>query len=178
MKLNKPFCLWFTGLPCSGKTTLAEKIQKNFKENNVSIELFDGDEIRKELSRDLGFSKQDRKLNNERIIYVAKVLVRNGVPTLVAFVSPFNEIRTLARGRIKNYILVYVDTSLEECKKRDVKGMYKKALAGEIKDFTGIDSPFEEPEDYEIRVNTDKESVDESVEKIMKYLMDHEYVVE
>jgi len=163
-------------LPCAGKTTLGNEICKRLSAVGIQAEMLDGDEIRKELSRDLGFSQKDRKLNNERIIFVSKLLVRNHVPTLVAFVSPLNEIREMARERIKHVILVYVQTSLEECMQRDIKGMYKKALAGEIKEFTGIDSPFEEPVDPEITIKTEYEKIDESADKIWRYLIKEGYI--
>jgi adenylylsulfate kinase len=176
MKLIKPFCLWFTGLPCSGKTTLGNEISKRLSAEDIHAEMLDGDEIRKELSRDLGFSQKDRKLNNERIIYVSKLLVRNNVPAIVAFVSPFNEIREMARERIRNVIIVYVLTSLQECMRRDCRGLYKKALAGELREFTGIDSPFEDPISPEITIKTEYEKVDESADKIWKYLIKEGFI--
>ena len=178
MKLNNAFCLWFTGLSGSGKSTLATEIENRLRSNGITLEHLDGDEIRKELSYDLGFSVEDRKKNNERIIFVSKVLVRNNVPTLVAFISPLNEIRDDAREKIKNLILVYVKCSIEECMKRDVKGLYKKALAGEIKDFTGIDSPFEEPLDPEIIADTENKSVEECANEIWNYLKENDFITE
>ncbi|HEX9804172.1 MAG TPA: adenylyl-sulfate kinase [Candidatus Dojkabacteria bacterium] len=176
MKLKKPFCIWFTGLSGSGKSTLAEEIEKRLERIGIGSENLDGDEIRKELSYDLGFSMEDRKKNNERIIFISKVLVRNGVPTLVAFISPLNEIRDTARDKIQSLILVYVQCSLEECIKRDVKGLYKKALAGEIKEFTGIDSIFEEPINPEIIVDTENNSIEDCADKIWEYLIDKEFI--
>lgn len=176
MELVKPFCLWFTGLPCSGKTTLGLELNKKLKAEGIQNEMLDGDELRKELSRDLGFSQQDRKLHIERVVYMCKVLVRNNVPTIAAFISPLNEMREMARERVENLILVHVDTPIEVCMERDVKGMYKKAMAGEIKDFTGVDSPFEDPIDPEIKVSTKYEEVEESVQKIWDYLVKEGYI--
>lgn len=176
MKIVKPFCLWFTGLSGSGKSTLAEAVRDELAKYEQRVELFDGDEIRKELSRDLGFSKEDRMLNNERIIFVAKVLRRNNVSSLVAFISPYDASRKLARERIKDLILVHVDCPIEECIKRDVKGLYKKALAGEIKGFTGVDDPYEAPEDAEVVVHTDEECIEGSVEEVLGHLKSNGYL--
>lgn len=178
LKQNKTFCLWFTGLSGSGKTTLANEVARILDENNIINENLDGDEIREGISRDLGFSMEDRTKHNERIIFVSKLLVRNNVPTIVAFISPTNEIREMARERIKNLILVHVDCSLDECIRRDVKGLYKKALAGEIKNYTGIDSPFDDPIDPEIVLNTEEREIEDCVNEVMEYLKDNQYVVE
>jgi len=136
----------------------------------------DGDIVRKGLTRDLGFSKEDRDMNIERVTFVAKLLTRNDVIVLATFVSPYIARRHQTREEIGEYVEVFVKASLEECIKRDVKGMYKKALAGEIKDFTGIDVPYEAPPNPEILVDTDVESVDESVEKVLKYLEKNGYL--
>ncbi len=176
MELIKPFCLWFTGLPCSGKTTLAKEIKKKLKAQGIINEMLDGDEIRKELSRDLGFSMEDRKLHIERVVYVCKVLVRNNVPVIASFISPLNSMREMARERIDNLVMVYVDTPLEMCMERDVKGMYKKAMAGEIKNFTGVDSPFEEPIDPDVKISTKYEEVEESISKIWEHLISEGYI--
>jgi adenylylsulfate kinase len=168
--MNKGVTVWFTGLPCSGKTTIADKLALIIKEKGKNVERLDGDIVRKGLTRDLGFSKEDRDMNIERVTFVAKLLTRNNVVVLATFVSPYIARRQKTREEIGEYIEVYVKASLEECIKRDVKGMYKKALAGEIKNFTGIDDPYEAPPSPEIIVDTDVESVDESVEKVLKYL--------
>ena len=159
---HKGFTLWFTGLPCSGKTVLADAIAKNLKEKGMKVERLDGDIVRKSLTRDLGFTEEDRNMNIERVTFVAKLLTRNGVVVLASFVSPYNKIRDYSRKEIGEYILIYVKCSLEECESRDVKGMYAKAKAGVIKDFTGVDDPFEEPDDTDIIVETDKQSIEES----------------
>ncbi len=167
---HKGFTLWFTGLPCSGKTVLADAIAEEFKVRGMKVERLDGDIVRKSLTKDLGFSEEDRNMNIERVTFVAKLLTRNGVAVLASFVSPYNKIRAYSRNEIGEYVLVYVKCSLDECENRDVKGMYAKARAGEIKDFTGIDHPFEEPNEVEITVETDKQTVEESKEIILDTL--------
>jgi len=167
---HKGFTLWFTGLPCSGKSVLADAIAKDLKERGLKVERLDGDIVRKSLTRDLGFTEEDRNKNIERVTFVAKLLTRNGVAVLASFVSPYNKIRAYSREEIGDYILVYVKCPVEICEERDVKGMYAKARAGEIKDFTGIDHPFEEPNNADIIVNTDKQTVEESREIVLKAL--------
>ena len=169
---HKGFTLWFTGLPCSGKTVLANAVAEDLKEKGMKVERLDGDIVRKSLTKDLGFSEEDRNMNIERVTFVAKLLTRNGVAVLASFVSPYNRIRAYSRQEIGEYILVYVKCSLEECENRDVKGMYAKARAGEIKDFTGINHPFEEPDSADIVVETDKQTVEESKNLILKALND------
>jgi len=165
--MNKGFCVWLTGLSGSGKTTIAQKLAEVFNSTRY-IELMDGDEIRKGLSRDLGFSKDDRNEHNHRVIFCSKLLVRNGTIVVVALISPYRETRDFAKGDIPNTFEVFVKAPLDVCIERDPKGLYKKALAGEIKNFTGIDDPYEEPLEPDLVVETDKESVEESVEKILK----------
>jgi adenylylsulfate kinase len=167
---HKGFTLWFTGLACSGKTVLANAVAEELKRKGMKVERLDGDIVRKSLTRDLGFTDEDRRMNIERVTFVAKLLTRNGVAVLASFISPFNDIRAYSREEIGNYILVYVKCSIEECERRDVKGMYAKARAGEIKEFTGIDSPFEEPKEADIIVETDKQTVEESKEIILDAL--------
>ena len=174
--MSKGVTVWFTGLPCSGKTTIADKLAVILKEKGRKVERLDGDIVRKGLTRDLGFSKEDRDKNIERVTFVAKLLTRNDVIVLATFVSPYIARRQLSREEIGEYIEVYVKASVDECIKRDVKGMYKKALAGEIKDFTGIDDPYEEPVNPEILVDTESESVDKSVEKVLRYLEKNNYL--
>ncbi len=159
---HKGFTLWFTGLPCSGKTVLADAIAEELKAKGMKVERLDGDIVRKSLTKDLGFTEEDRNMNIERVTFVAKLLTRNGVAVLASFVSPYNKIRAYSRNEIGDYVLVYVKCSLDECENRDVKGMYARARAGEIKDFTGIDHPFEEPNEADIIVETDKQTVEES----------------
>lgn len=167
---SKGFTLWFTGLPCSGKTTVSEIVEKELRERGHNIEILDGDEVRKNLSKDLGFSKEDRDTHIRRIGFLAKLLSRNGVATLAAFVSPYREVRDDIRKEIGNFVEVYVKCPLEVCIQRDVKGMYKKAIAGEIKNFTGISDPYEEPLNPEVIVETDKETPEESAKKVLQKL--------
>ena len=173
---HKGFTLWFTGLPCSGKTVLADVIADELKKKGMKVERLDGDIVRKSLTRDLGFTEEDRNMNIERVTFVAKLLSRNGVAVLASFVSPYNKIRAYSREEIENYILVYVRCSLKECENRDVKGMYAKARAGEIKDFTGIDHPFEDPDNADIVVETDKQTIEESKEIILKSLNEMDFL--
>ena len=142
----------------------------------MKVERLDGDIVRKSLTRDLGFTEEDRNMNIERVTFVAKLLTRNGVAVLASFVSPYDKIRAYSREEISNYILVYVKCPVEVCEERDVKGMYVKARAGEIKNFTGIDHPFEEPNKPEIIVETDKQTVEESKSIILKTLDEMGYL--
>lgn len=164
------FTLWFTGLPCSGKSTVGDGVAAILKEKGFRVELLDGDVVRKELTRDLGFSKKDRDENIMRVTFVAKLLSRNGVATLVSFISPYRELRDRARQGTTNFVEVYTKCPVEVCILRDVKGMYQKAIKGEIKEFTGVSDPYEEPLNPEIVLETDKETVDESVAKVVRRL--------
>ncbi len=164
------FTLWLTGLPCSGKTAIAEVIAKELVERGLNVESLDGDEVRTHLSKDLGFSKKDRDTHIRRMGFIAKLLSRNSVATLGAFVSPYREVRDYLRSEIENFVEVYVKCPVEVCIERDVKGMYKKALAGEIQNFTGISDPYEEPLNPEFVVETDKETLEESVGKVLQKL--------
>jgi adenylylsulfate kinase len=167
---HKGFTLWFTGLACSGKSVLADALAEDLKKRGMKVERLDGDIVRKSLTRDLGFSDEDRRMNIERVTFVAKLLTRNGVAVLASFISPFNDIRAYSREEIGTYILVYVKCPIEVCEQRDVKGMYAKARAGEIKKFTGIDSPFEEPNSADITVDTSKQTIEESKKIILNAL--------
>ena len=168
--------LWFTGLPSSGKSTLARHIASALKGLGCKVEVLDGDEVRTNLSKGLGYSKQDRDTNIRRIGWVAKLLVRNGVVAITAAISPYRESRRWCREQIGDFFEVYVSCPLEVCELRDVKGLYAKARAGEIKQFTGVDDPYEPPEDPEVVVRTDEESVEESVQKILSRLRELGYV--
>lgn len=172
----KGFTVWFTGLPSSGKSTLARLLEKVLNDMDFHVEVLDGDEVRLRLSKGLGFSKEDRDENIRRISYVARIVTKCGGVALTCAISPYREIRDEARKEIGRFVEVYVKCSLEECIKRDVKGLYKKALGGEIKNFTGISDPYEEPLNPEIIVETDKESHEESVNKIMKCLNSLRYL--
>ncbi len=167
---NEGFTLWLTGLSGAGKTTLALALEPLLKARGVRVERLDGDVVREGLTRDLGFSKEDRDKNIERVTFVAKLMSRNGVAVIASFVSPYREARAKARRETTNFIEVYVNAPLETCAARDVKGLYAKALAGQIKNFTGVDDPYEAPEAPEITVHTDLEPVEASVARIMEYL--------
>jgi len=168
--LSKGCCVWFTGLPCSGKTAIADSVADKLKALGKKTERLDGDIIRKSLTRDLGFSKEDRDLNIERVTFVARLLSRNGVYVLASFISPYIEKREEVRRQTTNFIEVYLKCSLDECMKRDVSGMYKKAIAGQIENFTGISDPYEEPVNPEITLDTKKLSIKESADLILDYL--------
>jgi adenylyl-sulfate kinase len=159
-----------TGLPGSGKTTIALEVEKRLRERGRNVEILDGDEVRKGLSSDLGFSKEDRQRHAKRVTYVAKVLTRNGVIVLVGLISPFRAFRQYAREEIGDFIEVFVDTSLEECMSRDPKGLYKLAQEGKIKDLTGLQDPYEPPEDPELVIPTEEVSVEEAADMVMDQL--------
>lgn len=168
--MQKGFTLWFTGLSGSGKTTLAHEVEGVLLERGLKVEVLDGDVVRQNLSKGLGFSKEDRDTNIRRIGFVCNLLTRNDVIAIAAAISPYRNIRNENRSLIGKYVEVYCKCPIEVLIKRDPKGLYKKALQGEIKGFTGIDDPYEPPEDAEIVCETDKESVEESVAKIVKTL--------
>lgn len=176
MKLNKSFNLWFTGLPSSGKTTTGIALREELKKHGITAVLLDGDVVRKGLTSDLGFSKEDREENNRRIIHVGEILVSAGVPVITTFISPYKSARDFARETIPNFIEVYVDTSIDECIKRDVKGLYAKAQSGEIKNMTGIDDPYEAPENPELVLGTKDRTVEENVERLIEYLREEKFV--
>jgi adenylyl-sulfate kinase len=164
------FTVWFTGLPSSGKSTLARMLEDVLRDRGFHVEVLDGDEVRLRLSKGLGFSKEDRDENIRRIAYVAKVITRCGAVAITCAISPYREIRNEAREEIGRFVEVYVKCDLEECIRRDVKGLYKKAIEGEIKNFTGISDPYEEPLNPEIVVETHKETPQESLDKIISGL--------
>ncbi|ADY73984.1 Adenylyl-sulfate kinase [Desulfurobacterium thermolithotrophum DSM 11699] len=172
MKGHKSFILWFTGLSGSGKSTLSHKVEEKLFEMGVHTYVLDGDNIRMGLNKDLGFTEEDRRENIRRIGEVAKLFVDAGIVVLTAFISPYRRDRDFVRNLVAegDFIEVYVKCPLEVCEKRDPKGLYKKARAGIIKNFTGIDDPYEEPLNPEVVVETDKMGVNECVEKIIDYL--------
>ena len=176
MQEQKGFTAWFTGLPCCGKTTVADRVADILRKNGYKVERLDGDIVRKGLTSDLGFSKEDRDQNIKRVTFVSKLLTRNGVAVLATFVSPYRERRQKTREEIGEFIEIYTKCPVETCIERDVKGMYKKALSGEIKNFTGVDDPYEEPLDPELVINTDTETSEESVEKVLHKLNDLGYI--
>jgi adenylyl-sulfate kinase len=163
----KGFTLWFTGLPSSGKSTLARRMEEILLERGMNVEVLDGDEVRENLSKGLGFSKEDRDTNIRRIGFVAKLLARNGAVAITAAISPYRDVRDEMRRAIGRFVEVYVECPIDVLKERDVKGLYKKALAGEIKHFTGVDDPYEAPLKAEVVVHSDRESVEESVARIV-----------
>jgi len=169
--MERGFTIWFTGLSCSGKSTLSKKVEVELRRRGLNkIEVLDGDVVRMNLSKGLGFSKEDRDTNIKRIGFVCKLLTRNGVIAIAAAISPYREIRDFNRREIGNFVEVYCKCPLKVCIERDVKGLYKKALAGEIKDYTGVDDPYEEPLNPEVILETDRESHEESVAKIIRKL--------
>ena len=165
------FTVWFTGLPSSGKSTLAKVLRDEIEKKNRHVEILDGDEVRLRLSKGLGFSKEDRDENIRRISYVAKIITRCGAVAVTCAISPYRSIRQEARQEIQDFIEVFVDCDLDECVKRDVKGLYKKALSGEIKNFTGISDPYEKPDNPEITVNTSSETIEQSLKIIVNGLV-------
>jgi adenylyl-sulfate kinase len=162
--------VWFTGLSGAGKSTLANALAECLERFDIAVEILDGDEVRQNLSKGLGFSRADRDTNIRRIGYVAKLLARHGVCVLVAAISPYRAVRNELRDSIPNFIEVYCKAEIQELQKRDPKGLYKKALAGEIKGFTGIDDPYEEPLDPDITLRTDQQTVDECISLLLPLL--------
>ena len=162
--------LWLTGRPCAGKSTLAEALKERLEAMGIHVARLDGDDVRNKLNSDLGFSEEDRKENLRRVAHVAELFNQNNSFVIATFVSPTNEFRALVRGIIKSFVLCYVNASAGTCEARDVKGMYKKARAGLIKDFTGVSAPFEEPDQAEILVRTDKQDVQACVEQVLEAL--------
>ena len=169
---HKGFTLWFTGLPCSGKSTLAAIVAEELKRRERFVEILDGDEVRKHLTKGLGFSREDRDENIRRIGYVCRLLSRNGAIAIAAAISPYRSVRDEVRAGHESgrFLEVYVNTPLEICIQRDVKGMYKKALAGEMKNFTGIDDPYEPPHAPELTIETAGESESRSAARIFALL--------
>jgi adenylyl-sulfate kinase len=173
---EKGFTLWFTGLSGAGKSTLTNRLEQILRERNHKVEVLDGDVVRTNLSKGLGFSKEDRDTNILRIAFVANLLTRNGVAVITAAISPYRDIRDQAREQIGNFVEVYARCSLDELVRRDVKGLYAKALRGEIANFTGVSDPYEEPLNPEVIVDTDKETVEESIAKILGRLEELGYL--
>jgi len=170
--MRQGLTLWFTGLSGAGKTTLNVAVRDRLAARGLAVESLDGDEVRRHLGRGLGFSKEDRDENIRRIGYVASLLTRHGVIVLVSAISPYRVVRKEVRAMIGHFVEVYVNAPLDVCEHRDVKGLYRKARAGLLPGFTGIDDPYEEPISPEIECRTDRESVDQSVDKIVRYLED------
>jgi adenylylsulfate kinase len=174
---ERGFTLWFTGLSGAGKTTISNLVVKELHERGSRIEVLDGDIVRENLSKGLGFSKQDRDINIRRIAFVADLLSRNDVPVITAAISPYRALRDEARGLMDGrFIEAYVKASVEECERRDVKGLYAKARAGEIKEFTGVSDPYEPPQNPELELDTENETPEESAAKIIEYLESHRFL--
>jgi adenylylsulfate kinase len=168
--------VWFTGLSGAGKTTIRMAVEKELRDRGLKVEVLDGDIVRQYLTRDLGFSKADRDENIRRIGFVSHLLTRNGVIVLVSAISPYAAMRQEVRGQIGDFIEVYANAPLSVCESRDVKGLYKKARAGEIKQFTGIDDPYEAPTNPEVECRTDLEALEESAAKVLNYLETKGYI--
>ncbi|MCG9884420.1 MAG: adenylyl-sulfate kinase [Cyanobacteria bacterium] len=164
-------CLWLTGLSGAGKTTLAQALMQRLRDRGAPVEVLDGDIIRQNLTKGLGFSKADRDENIRRIGFVAQLLARNGAIVIVSAISPYREIRDEVRAKIGDpFIEIYVNAPLATCESRDVKGLYQKARAGEIRGFTGIDDPYEAPLNPEVECRTDQETLEESLERVLGLL--------
>ncbi|WP_323703796.1 adenylyl-sulfate kinase [Mammaliicoccus sp. Dog046] len=175
---HKSVVIWFTGLSGSGKSTISVELEKALFNQKITSYRLDGDNIRHGLNNNLGFSPEDRKENIRRIGEVGKLMVDAGVVTMTAFISPYEEDRNIVRNILEEgeFIEVFTKCSLDECESRDPKGLYKKARSGEIKEFTGINAPYEEPSNPEIVIDTEHESVEQSVNKIVAYLKENKYL--
>ncbi|WP_373073616.1 adenylyl-sulfate kinase [Sulfurimonas sp.] len=168
-KKIEPFNLWFTGLPLSGKTTIADSVFKELKKLDIPLERLDSKDIR-DLVPGVGFTREDRNRHMHRIGHLIKTLQNNSVSTVASFVSPYRESRKAIREMVKNNVVVYVKTDIETCKARDYKGVYEKAISGELKNFSGINDVYEEPQHAEVIINTDEKSVEEATVEIVKYI--------
>ncbi len=173
---NTGFTIWFTGLSGAGKSTLSEIIEKRLRDRGRNVEVLDGDIVRTHLSKGLGFSREDRDTNIKRIAFVCGLLTRNGVVCISAAIAPYHEAREWARNEIGNFVEIYVKCPIEVCRQRDVKGLYKLVDEGKLKGFTGVDDPYEEPENPELVVETDKETVEESIARIFAKLEELGYL--
>lgn len=174
--MSTGFTVWLTGLSGAGKTTIAERLARELEQRGRLVEVLDGDVVRTHLSKGLGFSREDRDTNILRIAFVSSLLVRHGAAVITAAISPYIATRQQAREQIGNFIEVYVRCPLEELVRRDVKGLYEKALRGEIANFTGVSDPYEPPVNPEVIADTDRESVEESVAKILAALEQRGYI--
>lgn len=173
---DRGFVVWLTGLPASGKTTIARILLERLKARGLKVELLDGDSVRPWLSPEAGYTREDRVRHLRRVAYVAHLLARNGVVVISSFVSPYRDVRRMARELIKDFVEVYVKCPLEVCIKRDPKGLYAKALAGEIRYMTGIDDPYEEPESPEVVVDTSRMTPEECADAIIRKLVELGYL--
>jgi adenylyl-sulfate kinase len=173
---QKGVTVWFTGMSGAGKTALAIPLEAELRKRGLKVERLDGDIVRQSLTRDLGFSKEDRDKNIERVTFVAKLLTRNGVAVLCSFISPYRAVRAQVKEEVGNFVEVYCYASLETLIERDVKGLYKKALAGEIENFTGVSDPYEAPENPDVLIDSGAEAIEESLGKILRKLEQLGYV--
>ncbi len=170
------FVVWLTGLPSAGKSTLARELEQALRHRGLGVEVLDGDEVRQRLTRGLGFSKEDRDENIRRISYVAMLLARNGAVAITAAISPYRQVRDEARREIGRFVEVFVKCPLEVCIRRDVKGLYRRALAGELPNFTGVSDPYEEPLHPELVIETDRETPEAAVGRILGKLEEQGYL--
>ncbi len=170
---QKSLCIWMTGLSGSGKSTIAQGLEKKLHQNGILMTILDGDNVRKGINNNLGFSKEDRTENIRRIAEINKLFLQTGIVTINSFVSPTKDIRDLAKNIIgeQDFYEVYINASFDECAKRDVKGLYKKAIAGEIKNFTGLDAPFEAPTNAVLEIKTAEQTIEESIDTIYNFFI-------
>ncbi len=173
---GRGFTLWFTGLSGAGKTTITDIVEKELRDGDVPVEVLDGDIVRTNLSKGLGFSREDRDTNVLRIGFVADLLTRNGVGVIVSAISPYKEVRDQVRRNVGDFVEVFVDCPVEVCAERDVKGLYARAYAGEIKEFTGVSDPYEPPVSPELTLKTDEETPEESARRVLDKLVDLGYL--
>jgi len=171
-KKIEPFNLWFTGLPLSGKTTIANRVYKELQKLDIPLERIDSKDIR-ELIPNVGYTREDRNKHIKRVAHLVQTLQKNSVSTVCSFVSPYRESRKAIREMVQNNIVVYLKADIESCKKRDYKGVYEKALSGEIENFTGISDVYEEPKHAEIVINTDTTTIEEATKQIVRYIKEH-----
>jgi adenylyl-sulfate kinase len=173
---QKGVTVWFTGMSGAGKTALAIPLEQELRRRGLKVERLDGDIVRQSLTRDLGFSKEDRDKNIERVTFVAKLLTRNGVAVLCSFISPYRAVRAKVAEEVGNFVEVYCYAPLDTLMARDVKGLYQKAIAGEIPNFTGISDPYEAPENPDVRIDSGVETIEESLDKVLNRLEELGYV--
>ena len=176
---HKGICIWYTGLSGSGKSTIAREVEKKLYELGISTYVLDGDNVRHGLNKNLGFSPEDRAENIRRIGEVAKLFADAGILVMTAFISPYRSDRDMVRNSFPegDFVEVFIDATLETCEERDVKGLYKKARAGEIKEFTGISAPYESPDNPELVINTtEDDNIERNAEKVLKFLFEKSYI--
>jgi adenylylsulfate kinase len=168
--------VWLTGLPGSGKTTTANELQKELRSKGIRVQILDGDEVRKQLSPELGFSKADRESHGRRVAYISKILEQHKIVTIVCLISPYRSIRDYARSLVNNFVEVWVECSVDTCRKRDPKGLYSKAAGGQVQNLTGVQDPYEDPVRAEIVLDTEHEDNVQCVQQILGYLIEHDLI--